>query len=240
MRKRVDGDHSEPDLVGRGHEPTAHEVTKTTDVSLWKFIMNPLIKSLLHIPAIIVFLFIFWKRLKEDYSTTLIFNSAFVIIVSVLVGNLIAIKFFPSWWFWASVFGAIAGYVLSVIRFKLAIHETLEALVISLLPWLGSVFVFNFITGREVATGIGFFVIAVLIFSYFLLDMHYKSFTWYKSGRVGFSGLTILGIFFLLRAAIAIIFPDVLSFTGNIDAILSSVFSFASFIAVFNLSRSVS
>ncbi len=110
---------------------------------------------------------------------------------------------------------------------------------IGLLPWLGIIFLWNFIVNRDVATGIGVLIISVLLFAYLLLNMHYKTFSWYRSGRVGFSGLTILGTFFLIRAAIAIFFPNMLSFTGIFDAIISGLISFAAFIAVFNLSRKV-
>ncbi len=194
-------------------------------------------KILIHIPALILFLFIYWKRLKEDYSATLIFNSAFLVAIFVLAGGLIAFKYFSDWWFWYGLVGALIGFSISTYRHRLAFYESLEALVVGLLPWLGIIFLWSFIVNRDVATGIGVLIISVLIFAYLLLNMHYKTFSWYKSGRVGFSGLTILGTFFLVRAAIAIFFPSMLSFTGIFDAIISGLISFTAFIAVFNLSR---
>ncbi len=155
-----------------------------------------LIDILVQILAILLFLFIYWKRLKEDYSTTLIFNSAFLVAIFVLVGGLIAFKYFSDWWFWYGLIGALIGFSISTYRHRLAFYESLEALVIGLLPWLGVILLWNFIVNRDVATGIGVLIISVLLFAYLLLNMHYKTFSWYRSGRVGFSGLTILGTFF--------------------------------------------
>lgn len=199
-----------------------------------------LIDILVQILAIVLFLFIYWKRLKEDYSATLIFNSGFLVTTFVIVGALVALRFIPDWWFWFGLLGALMGFALGIYRYGLAVYESLEALIIGLLPWLGIVFLSSFVASQIVATGIVTVIIALLIFIYLLLDAHYKSFSWYKSGRVGFSGLTILGTFFIVRAAVAFIFPNMLSFTGIFDAIMSGLISFTAFIAVFNLSKKVS
>ncbi|KKU09305.1 MAG: hypothetical protein UX13_C0044G0014, partial [Candidatus Woesebacteria bacterium GW2011_GWB1_45_5] len=44
-----------------------------------------------------IFLFIFWKRLKEDYAHEIIFKSALYILSGILLGGFIALKFAPPW-----------------------------------------------------------------------------------------------------------------------------------------------
>jgi hypothetical protein len=105
------------------------------------------------------------------------------------------------------------------------------------LPWLGVIFLSDSIEKSNPASFIGFIVIILLIVLFYFLDAHYKKFTWYKSGRVGFTGLTTLGLLLLLRAAVAPIVPDMLSFSGKYEAIISGILAFVSFLLVFNLAR---
>lgn len=131
----------------------------------------------------------------------------------------------------------MAGLTLGILRYHLKVFESLEAAVISLLPWLGLIFLSDSIKASELSSLIGSLVIFSLIILFFLFDKHYKKFSWYKSGRIGFSGLTISGLFFLVRTAVAASFPFVLSFGGMHDVYLSGIVAFASFLAVFNLAE---
>lgn len=187
--------------------------------------------------GILVFLFIFWKRLKEDYASAMIFATSFYVILGIIAGQIIAGKFFPVWWFWFDLLGICLGLVFGILRFKLRIFETLEASVISLLPWLSLVFLKDSIKNSIMVSFFAFLVITFLIFLFMIFDRHYKKFTWYKSGRIGFSGLTTLGMFFLVRALVAATFSNMISFVGETDAIFSGVLAFLSFLAVFTLAR---
>lgn len=187
--------------------------------------------------GIFIFLFAFWRRLKEDYLSTQIFSTSLYILIGVLLGNIISFKFFPDGWFWLSIIGIVVGFSVGILRFRLKFFETTEALVISSLPGLGLVFLHDSMVNSSSASFMGFLVILLLILSFLFLDAHYKKFTWYKSGKIGFSGFTILGFLFLVRAAIATVFPYVLSFAGKLDIYLSAMFAFASFLIVFNLSK---
>lgn len=187
--------------------------------------------------GVIVFLYLFWKRLKEDYPANQIFSTAFYMLLGALFISLLAKRTIPEWWFWTNLSGLFLGLLLGIVRYKLRIFETIEAAAISLLPWFGLYFLGDSVKTAQISSFIGFLIISGLVSLFFVFDAHYKNFTWYKSGRIGFSGLTTLGLFFLLRATFASFFPDVVSFVGKYDALISAVVSFASFLAVFNLAR---
>lgn len=195
------------------------------------------IRTSLNLLGLFLFLFIFWKKLKEDYLSTQIFNTSFYVLVAILIAHLLSKNFFQDSWFWLTFSGIGAGLTLGIVRYRLRIFETLEGATISFLPWLGLIFLLDSIVNSSLTSLIGSLVILGLIFLYLFLDKHYKEFSWYKSGRVGFSGLTVLGIFFLIRAFVAASFDDVVSLGMGYDALLSGVAAFTSFIAVFNLAR---
>jgi len=196
-----------------------------------------IIKGSFTLLGIFIFLFLFWRRLKEDYTPNQIFGTAFYALFGALGANLISIYFLPSWWFWLDLFGALLGVTLGILRFHLRVFETLEALVLATLPWFGLILLSDFIETTGVSSGVGATVILVLVGLFYFLDTHYKGFTWYKSGRVGFSGLTVAGAFFLIRAAVAATSVNVLSFVNGKEAVLSGLLAFVSFLAVYNLAK---
>ncbi|MGB6881761.1 MAG: hypothetical protein WBD86_00440 [Microgenomates group bacterium] len=196
-----------------------------------------LTRTIFNIVGTLLFLFIYWKKLKEDYASKNVFTAAFYILIPIGLAGFLSAKFFPAWWFWADLLGISLGFTVGVIKFKFRFFENLEAAVIAILPWLSFVFLQDSILTSSLSSLIGFVVIVATIVLYTFLDAHYKKFTWYKSGKVGFAGLTTLGVFFLIRAAVAASFPFVLSFLGPIDSIISGMISFLAFLLVFNLAR---
>jgi len=194
-------------------------------------------KILLNIAGILFFFFLFWKKLKEDYDSESIFTFAVFMTVGIGIFSFISQRILPQWWFWASCLGASLGFMLGRLKFKFRFFESLEATTIGLLPWLSFIFLQDAISSTNLPSLIAFIVLLLVIAFYAFLDAHYKKFTWYKSGKVGFSGLTTLGVLFLIRTAVAAGFPSMLSFLGPIDSIISGVIAFTSFLLVFNLSR---
>jgi uncharacterized membrane protein len=186
----------------------------------------------------LVFLFIFWKKLKEDYSANTVFTCAFFVIFGLSGAVLASDYLIRPWWFWIALGGVALGLGLGIFKYKMRFYETLEAVIISLLPLLTLTFLNDSIKHSSVVSFLGFIVTTLLIVLYYFLDSHYKNFSWYKSGRVGLSGLVTLGVMFLLRAGIASFFPFVLSFQGRYEVYLSSVAAFTLFLLIFNLSRS--
>jgi len=194
-----------------------------------------------------VFLFTYWKRLKEDYAGVEIFTSGFYILTGVGVFSLAFDLFLKNFlhdslffqdaglWFWGGVVGAIAGFVVSVLRFKLKIFETLEAMGLGMLFLLLPFFVYEALKNQSIFSLIGSIILIGLISIFFFLEGRYRKFTWYKSGKVGFSGLSTLGLFFLLRTIVGLVFPFVFSFIGRIDSLISGSVSFILFLLLYNL-----
>ena len=192
---------------------------------------------LVNLVGILLFLFLFWKRLKEDYSSNIIFGLSFFVLLGVFFGYLTSRYFFPHWFFWFEAFGAFLGFAIGIIKFNTRFFETYEALFISFLPWLTLFYLAELIKKPSLAIA----VITLLNFSLILLfdfvSMRYKNFSWYKSGKIGLAGLLTSGVFFLLRAAIATLLPSVVSFLGLSEIILSGVCAFTIFLLIYNLSK---
>lgn len=185
-----------------------------------------------------MFLFLFWKRLKEDYSSEQIFASAFFQLVGIGLGVAIA-SFFGDWWFWIIFVVLVIAQLIGIAKHKLRGFEIVEASVFSMIPWLSLYFLFDSIKTSRVSSLVGFLLFLASIGVFNLIDSKYKGFSWYKSGKVGFTGLAVLGLIFLIRAILAIFFQNVLSLVGKVDIILSSIVAFISFLLLFNLSRKI-
>lgn len=178
----------------------------------------------LNLLGIIFFLFLFWKRLREDYSSELIFKTAFLTIFGIGIFWLISFKFLPAWFLWFTFLGALLGISLSIYRFHLRTYEVIESLVISVMPWLAIVFLANSVFNSSLSSFLGFVAILIFIFVFYYLDVHYKNFTWYKSGRVGLTGLVIVALIFITRFVVVIFNTSVLSFVSQkLELILSGV-----------------
>ncbi len=189
--------------------------------------------------GIFVFLYLFWRRLKDDYSSDMIFSASFLVLAGIAVGLIVSRFFAPALWFWTEFLGVSLGAAVGILKFRLRAFEVIEALALSLLPWVGLTFVSDSISHSSLPSFLGFVVCAALLALFVYFDKHYKSFSWYASGRVGFSGLSILGIFFSLRALVAIFFPFVLSFVGKYEVLISGIAAFSFYFLVLNLAKKV-
>jgi hypothetical protein len=194
----------------------------------------------------VIFLFFLWRRLREDYPTNKIFSLGFfvigaivgsILISGIIIPNVRKVYFFDpaGLWFWISFAGGVIVLSISLIRLKMRFFEGIEAASIGMFFWFLVLLASYALIFKLSQVLIYAAIVAALIFLFFFLDKRYKRFTWYKSGKVGFSGLTLLAIFFLVRAAIAIIDPTMLSFIGKIDALISAILSFLFFLSVYNL-----
>lgn len=187
--------------------------------------------------GLLIFLFLFWKRLKEDYAGEIIFKAATFILLGIGIGWTLSDKFFPAWFFWASIAGGLIGLSLAILKFRVKFYETLEALIISSLPWLGLTFLEDSVIHSSFSSFSAFSVILIMVFVSYYLDVRYKGFSWYRSGKIGFAGLAVAIIIFLVRSLIAIGKVPMLSFVGRSEAVISGVMALVSFILLFNLGR---
>lgn len=183
--------------------------------------------------------FLYWVRLKEDYSGDVIFTCFFL---SVALAAFFSI--FLSWllkgvgWvYWGVLLGVLLGVIVGNLKFRMRFFEGLEGAILGIL-------VLN-VVGFAYISISSFSMFAILMISnaivwlvvFFLLDRRYKDFGWYRSGKIGFSGLSSLGGFYLTSCLIALVVPTMVFFTSQIDVIISGIISFLSFLAIYNLSR---
>lgn len=197
--------------------------------------------------GVFVSLYYFWNRLKEDYTSNKIFTSFFYSFLGSLFFYLICIfflvKFLGSGFsasgvlFWLSFFGGVVGLVVGIVSLKLKSIETIEAAGVGFLYLMVSIFVADAFTSLSLISLATAVVVALCIVLFYFLETKYKNLSWYKSGRVGFSGLFSLGVFFLVRSLVAIAFPYVLSFLGKYEPMIASTTAFLLFLGIFNLSR---
>lgn len=203
--------------------------------------LSILMKLILVLASTLAFLFLFWQRLKEDYTRNQIFTLGISSLLALYLGGAIGLLassltptpiFNPNGiWFWSGILLSITVLLLFVFKFKMRIYEVLEGYVLGLIS-LGFLWSTMFFL-----PGILIFLILGVVF--FIVDLKYKEFSWYKSGKMGLAGLTCLALFFILRAAIAVVNPNVVSFIGRVDAIVSAVVAFSLFLSVYNLSEKV-
>ena len=81
--------------------------------------------------GIYVFLFLFWRKLKEDYSQNQIFTVGFYSIIGFAALNLLSQGYAPKWIFWLSSLGSVTA--LRLIRVKVLNHQSLQNLLGSVL-----------------------------------------------------------------------------------------------------------
>lgn len=172
-------------------------------LSVGQIRISPLFWSLFF--AFIVSSFSVWKKLKEDYKEDEIFGmTLFILLCSLLfawapVYLLDSIKFS----LFSSFFGAVTAVVLWSFRFKVNTWEILDALAFPLTYFLllgglgeflktGDFWEFEFSVAG---------ILALLLFDY--SKKKYRSFSWYKSGKIGFLFWETTACVFLLLSILA-------------------------------------
>lgn len=187
--------------------------------------------------GIIFFLFVFWKRLKEDYSSDIIFQSATTVLIGLLLGATASKLFFPLWFFWTATLGCLIGMFLMIFKFKLRFYEVFEAFILGVMPIVSLMFFKNSIVASSLNSFLAFVASLILIFFAFYIDLNYKSFTWYKSGKIGFSGMLVAAMFFLIRTIIAFFGINMISCVGKIEIVISGILTLVFVGLLINLGR---
>jgi hypothetical protein len=130
-------------------------------------------------------LFFFWKKLKEDYTQTQIFTSGFYILLAVACGSIISDNTQEDWWFWFSLLGGALWVLVGILRFRLKVFETIDTSVFAALVLLFYVFLYDATKTSGISSSLGAVLLLILITLFSLVKKHYKTFSWYKSGKVG-------------------------------------------------------
>lgn len=170
-----------------------------------------------------IYLFTIWRRLKDDYVVSHLFTTGFSSLFGMSLGIIAAAYLRLNLWFWIGFFGLILGLIISSLRFHLRFYEVFETAVIGILPLYLIFMLKELIFGFGVGKLMVVLVTGLIIVLFKLLDTNYRSFSWYPSGKPGFAGLTILGLFAVVKSLVAIYFPDMVSFSGKIDVYISCV-----------------
>lgn len=186
--------------------------------------------------GLLTFLFIFWKRLKEDYASEIIFKSASYIFLGMSIFYLISFNFIKDWFLWFSFFGGVLGLILAFYSQKVRFYESFESFVISSLPWISLMFLTNSIQTSSLISFSGFVVMLILMFLAYWLEANYKKFFWYKSGKIGLSGLIILAVILTFRLTVAIFKIDMLSLV-SLEKYLSGAFLILDIFLIYKLAR---
>lgn len=176
------------------------------------------------------FLYFLWRKLKEDYQYERIFNLGFSTIIGIFISHLFILYFHLSYQFWIYLLGAILGSSFLVVKQRMKFFEVFEGLTVGLYAYSIIVYLSDAITSKSLNSFLLFWFSSISMLVYFYLNSKYRSFVWYKSGRVGFSSMVSLIIFFISRAVM---------FRSNLLEVIFSVSATLLLIGLlYNLSRS--
>jgi len=171
--------------------------------------------------------------LKDDYIPSQIFTTSFIILILYFIGLMVA-DYFTKYKFWIPFLSIIVGFFVGVRKSRIKTFEALDAFVYAFLSAiiLTSIILINTF---DLTLFIFYLISFTSLASYLLLKKQYKTFLWYKSGRRGFPGLFAIGLFFLERAIISIVMPELVLFLTEYDIFISGLISLMSFLNIFIL-----
>jgi len=142
---------------------------------------------LLVIIGALVFLFLYWKKLRDDYSRDTVFTTGLFVVIGSIAGgvggNLLSKVlmenrvFVPQGtWFWGSVLVSFVFFLFGVRKKKLRFFETFEAYGMGIIVWFA---IFASILYWPLSL-----VLIMFFILYLILNKYYKRFSWYQSGRL--------------------------------------------------------
>lgn len=191
---------------------------------------------ILSMVAALSFLYFFWKKLKDDYSAYQVFSVGFYSLVGLFIGFLISKFYLQSFWFWLPMVGSSLGLVYGINHFKLNFFESFEGWVIGTLSIITIENLNKLIWNFDFFNIINFLVALSLILIFFYINRRYKRYVWYRSGKVGFSGLLIAGLYFVFQASFLMI-SGIMNQVKIFEAILFGLFAIGSFLTLFILAK---
>ncbi len=191
-----------------------------------------------NILGLFLFFFLIWSSLKDDYHYEKVFNLGFSGIFAILLSNFVSRYIYQEYWFWITILFLTAAFLAVVKKQKMKFFETLEAYFVGLSPWLALVYLADSITKSSLASYVAFWASLIFIFIYFYFKSHYRSFNWYKAGKVGFSGIVTLLIYFLFRTIVSFFNNSVVSMAGKYEIYLSGSASLLLIVLMYNLFKS--
>lgn len=191
--------------------------------------MATVIYSFFLILAVFVSSFVFWRKLKEDYSYNDTFKFTLLAVAGSMIGQWLGNKWAPNFIFWITVCGMFLASLYSIKKFSFKFYEVIDAgslaffwfLLFSNLAPLSSFLVSPTTDLKFLLIKIALILISMFIYKFLLKN--YRKFSWYPSGRIGFVGMASLAVYLSFYALFSVLtsgFKDVLS-DGAINAIIA-------------------
>ena len=179
--------------------------------------------------GIFSFSFVFWRKLREDYTPDQIFSATLLFLVGGFLGTVIFNKWLPQFSFWGFIVGTFLFGFYSLKNFGMKFFEALDGITVGL-SWF-SIFALGAIVirdswGDRFVNLIGVLpgVVTLLVYTFFLKK--YRRFSWYPSGKIGFVGMSTVVVYFTLRALVATYQFWVLSSPGHlVDGLIALLVS---------------
>jgi hypothetical protein len=193
------------------------------------------VNSILYFFAFTISGFIVWKRLKDDYLNYQIFNSYLLVVILIIIGNFIVKNYISNIIFWMDVTAVLIGVFYAFVKYRMRFIETSEAFLVSFLLYL-NVYYFDYMFIMKDYRIILISLVTLLSFAtFFIFEKLYKSFTWYKSGKIGFSGYAAFFIFMVTRALFSYFFKDLPFYGFYYDSLFSAITALIIMIVVYTI-----
>jgi len=196
-----------------------------------------IIKIVANFFGAVLFLYLLWRRLKEDYKREDVISAAFLILIADYLGFLLAKYLLPGWWFWVCLVFSFSALYFSSRKFKIKIFEAIDAYVFSSFSLLTMYLLQLLISDPSLVLGLTFLVSLIFVAAFLVVNANYKRFRWYKSGRVGFTGIAISALFFLTKGVIALFADGVVLFSGVVEPYLAFTLVAVCVFIIYRLSR---
>jgi len=204
--------------------------------------------GIIRVVGIIVFLYLFWRNLKDDYESPKVITLSWLTLLGFLVVGrigygLIHFGVWKNFSEWISVWnvpgmsyiGSCLGLFLTSLiyvkkqgwKFFAFMEDSLSAFLVLI----------GFLLADELVRTkfelINLIYLGIVILAYFLYRFfkgRYRSFVWYKSGKKGFAFLVTTFLIFLGLIGVFLMFKDKI-----INVVLASIISLLSLIGLFIL-----
>lgn len=186
--------------------------------------------------AIFVYLFVYWRELKDDSIASQIFSSSIIVLIFSMSSHFVTNYFLKDYKMLILILVFGVSYIFAMKYNRIKLYEGFDAIVISTLNSLAFLSLFLY-KNWEFKWIIFYVSIYLCILIFHLVRKNYKSFIWYTSGKRGFAGLFTVGVFFLFRSLLFFIDPEYLPYLNSYDIFVSGLISLSAFLNIFMLAK---
>lgn len=197
--------------------------------------MGSIISFLALFLGVILFSFVLWRQLKEDYTHDQVFYFTLLLLLGSLLGWFVTGKFFADYSFWGFLVGILIFGIYGIKKIGLKLFELIDSVSQGLFWLLFTFGVVGLVKAKPALEDIFFFLplcFSLLAFHYF--SRNYRRFSWYPSGKIGFVGFASLAVFFFVRFLIAFYFFFLVQSISNMaNLVLNMVAAGVCFLTIY-------